>query len=136
MNPVLTCSLLVALVHVACNNSESSSGKKEGDGNGGATSAASSAAGSGGAGNVAGRRTPVACAKHLTESERISASVGYPVKAEPGSWGGVAPALRALPPDATLCGAQYFVAKQGNVSKAAGSVIIRVFAMGFMADAS
>lgn len=129
MKTVLTCSLLVAVAQVAgivaCNDSKSADGKNGGESNVAAASPASSAPGSGGSGKVGKTRTPVDCAKHLSESERISVSVGYPMKAEPGSWGGVASVLRALPPSATLCGAQYFVSKKtGSVSKDAGSVII------------
>lgn len=127
MTRVRTGSLLIALVQVvgvvACNDSKSSNGKDGNDGNAGARSPASVES-SGAAGNVGQSRTAVDCAKHLSESERISVRVGYPMKAEPGSWGGVAPVLRALPPGATLCGAQHFVSKNGSVSKNAGSVII------------
>jgi hypothetical protein len=128
MKPVISCSLLIALVPVAgivaCDHSKSSKDVQGGDGNiGGAPPVPSAQAGVA-AGKVAGSRVSVDCAQHLSQSESISARVGSPRKAEPGAWGGVASVLRALPPGAKLCGALYFVSKSGSVSKDAGSVII------------
>jgi hypothetical protein len=49
-------------------------------------------------------RKKVTCQEFRTEAERSSKAVGISMVFKPGDWGKTPPALRVLPPHASLCG--------------------------------
>jgi hypothetical protein len=57
------------------------------------------------AAGAAPTRKKVTCEEFRAEVESSSKAVGMPMVLKPGDWGKTPPALRVLPPNASLCGA-------------------------------
>ncbi len=56
------------------------------------------------AAGTAPTRKKVTCAEYLAEVERTTKSIGVRLGLKAGDWGKTPPALRVLPPNASLCG--------------------------------
>src|SRR4029078_12751307 len=56
------------------------------------------------AAGAAPARKKVTCAEYLADVERTTKSIGVRLALKAGDWGKTPPALRVLPPNASLCG--------------------------------